>query len=61
MRLLAEDIDFNACLRGGISVVTIAIETKQIQILRRLIECGVNVNYKCKGYTPLHLAIAKDE
>ncbi|MDN3509158.1 MAG: hypothetical protein P0S93_03980 [Candidatus Neptunochlamydia sp.] len=29
MRFLAEDIDFNDCLRGGISTVAIAIETKQ--------------------------------
>ncbi|MCP5505034.1 MAG: ankyrin repeat domain-containing protein [Chlamydiales bacterium] len=57
MRLLAEDIDFNDCLRGGVSPVEIAIETKQLYILTRLIECGFNINRKCKGYTPLHLAI----
>ena len=57
MRLLAEDIDMDYYLRGGVSAIEIAIEMKQTQILRRLIECGVNVNRKCRGYTPLHLAV----
>ncbi|WP_316358817.1 ankyrin repeat domain-containing protein [Candidatus Neptunichlamydia sp. REUL1] len=58
MRLLAhESIHLDHALRDGSCALDYAIEGEQIQIVRRLIERGANVNRKCRGYTPLHLAV----
>jgi len=59
MRLLAhEDVHLEHALRDGSCALEYAIEMKQTLVLKRLIECGANVNRKCRGYTPLHLAVA---
>ncbi len=59
MRLLAhEDIHLEHALRDGSCALDYAIEMKQTLVLKRLIECGANVNHKCRGYTPLHLGVA---
>lgn len=58
MRLLAcPATDVRYELKDKRSALEFAIEKKQIQILRRLIERGANVNRDYWGYTPLHLAI----
>lgn len=58
MRLLARpDLDIHYYLKDRRSAVEFAIEMQQTQILRRLIECGANVNRDYFGYTPLHLSI----
>ena len=58
MRLLARpDLDIHYYLKDERSALEFAIETQQTQILRRLIECGANVNRDYFGYTPLLLSI----
>jgi ankyrin repeat protein len=58
MRLLASPAtDIRYELKDKRSALEFAIERKQTQILRRLIECVANVNRDYWGYTPLHLVI----
>ncbi len=58
MRLLAHpDINIHYYLKDKRSALEFAIEMKQTQILRQLIECGANVNRDYCGCTPLHLSI----
>ncbi|MBD0380988.1 ankyrin repeat domain-containing protein [Paenibacillus sedimenti] len=46
------------CIKSGHSLLNIAIENEQLEVVRFLLQNGANINLKSiEGWTPLHVAV----